>query len=345
MTFGALALVESPAQLLNVLELSRAQVSLASVKIAVLAPAEGVTRTQLRAMAALARHAGHEVVWYEPRQGGAAVARIVRAMAAELSGIERLIVGDPFSGVIQVIISITRASEVTIIDDGTATLEFARQWISGEQLSRWHRVATHGQRRTITELARGRVANTARRQLSPKVGCHLRLFTCMPVELPRVEVIRNDFGWVRQQAGIPQLRAGADLIGTSLVESGVVEVDAYIEGVAALINRYGVDRYFAHRKESENKLAAIGQTGAEIVRPMLPLELVARRGPVGRRIISFPSTVVHTLPLVVERADVEIILCAIPDDWYAPETTQRADDFLVEVTNSAHVRHGLAATG
>ena len=118
------------------------------------------------------------------------------------------------------------------------------------------------------------------------------------------------------------------------MESGVVEVDAYIEGVAALIDRYGVDRYFAHRKESENKLAAIGRTGAEIVRPMLPLELVARRGPVGRRIISFPSTVVHTLPLVVERADVEIVLCAIPDDWYAPETTQRADDFLVEVTSS-----------
>jgi hypothetical protein len=344
-TVGALALVESPAQLLNVLELGRVEVSLASVKIAVLAPAEGVTRTQLRAMAALARHEGHEVVWYEPRQGGAAVARIVRAMAAELGGIERLIVGDPFSGVIQVIISITRASEVTIIDDGTATLEFARQWISGEQLSRWHRLATPGQRRTITELARGRVASNARRQLSPKLGCHLRLFTCMPVDLPRVEVIHNDFSWVRQQAGIPQLRSGADLIGTSLVESGVVEADAYIQGVAALINRYGVDRYFAHRKESENKLAAIGQAGVEIVRPMLPLELVARRGPIGQRIISFPSTVVHTLPLVVERADVEVIVCAIPDGWYAPAATQRADDFLVEVTKSARIRHGLAAAG
>jgi hypothetical protein len=344
-TVGALALVESPAQVLNVIELGRAQVSLASVKIAVLAPAEGVTRTQLRAMAALARHEGHEVVWYEPRQGGAAVARIVRAMAAELGGIERLIVGDPFSGVIQVIISITRASEVTIVDDGTATLEFARQWISGEQLSRWHRVARPHQRRTITELARGRVSSNARRQLSPKLGCHLRLFTCMPVDLPRVEVIRNDFSWVRRQAGIPHLRSGADLVGTSLVESGVVHADAYVEGVAALIDRYGVDRYFAHRKESENKLAAIGQTGVEVVRPVLPLELLARRGPIGQRIISFPSTVVHTLPLVVERADMELIVCAVPDDWYTTAATQRVDDFLVDVTNSARIRHGLAAAG
>ena len=152
MTVGALALVESPAQLLNVLELAQTQVSLASVKIAILAPAEGPTRTQLRAMAGLARDAGHEVAWHEPRLGGAAVARSVRAMAGELCGVERLIVGDPFSGVIQVIISITRASEVTIVDDGTATLEFARQWLAGEQLSRWHRIAARASGATSQSL-------------------------------------------------------------------------------------------------------------------------------------------------------------------------------------------------
>ena len=40
-------------------------------------------------------------------------------------------------------------------------------------------------------------------------------------------------------------------------------------------------------------------TGLEIVRPDLPLELIARRGPIGRTILSFPSTVVHTLPLAL----------------------------------------------
>jgi hypothetical protein len=64
-----------------------------------------------------------------------------------LNGVRRLVVGDPYSGVIQVIISVTRLlSEVTIVDDGTATLEFARQWVAGEQLSRWHRRATPSQR-------------------------------------------------------------------------------------------------------------------------------------------------------------------------------------------------------
>ena len=70
---GALALVESPAQLLNVIELARYEDDLAGLKIAVLAPTAGLTRTQLRAMIALARDAGHAVSWHEPRLGGLAL--------------------------------------------------------------------------------------------------------------------------------------------------------------------------------------------------------------------------------------------------------------------------------
>ncbi len=43
---GALALVESPAQLLNVIELARHEDDLTGVKIAVLAPSAGPTRSR-----------------------------------------------------------------------------------------------------------------------------------------------------------------------------------------------------------------------------------------------------------------------------------------------------------
>ena len=153
---GALALVESPAQLLNVVELAHHEDDLAAMQIAVLAPGTGMTRTQLRSMIALAREAGHKISWYELRQGGLAIARSVRALAGELNGVRRLIVGDPYSGVIQVIISVTKLAEVTIVDDGTATLEFARQWVAGEHLARWHEAATPGQRRQIANLLEAR---------------------------------------------------------------------------------------------------------------------------------------------------------------------------------------------
>jgi hypothetical protein len=338
---GALALVESPAQLLNVIELAKLEEDLAGLKIAVLAPVAGLTRTQLRSMILLAREAGHTVSWHEPRLGGLAVARSLRALAGELAGVRRLVVGDPYSGVIQAIISVTKLSEVTIVDDGTATLEFARQWLAGEQLSRWHRVAAPNPPRQITARARNQVAGTARRRLSPKSGCRLRLFTCMPVDIPGARIIHNDFAWVRARDPVPQLKLGADLIGTSLVESGVVKADCYLGGVETLITRYDVDRYFAHRKEADWKLDLIERMGVEVVKSALPLEIVARRGPIGRTIVSFPSTVVHTLPIVLAGSTARVVVCEVAAEWYQPETTVRADDFLALVTASARRSYGL----
>ena len=339
---GALALVESPAQLLNVIELARHEDDLAGVKIAVLAPSAGLTRNQLRSMVTLGREAGHTISWHEPRLGGMAVARSVRALAGQLSGVQRLIAGDPYSGVIQVIIGITRLSEVTVVDDGTATLEFARQWVAGEHLSRWHQQATPSQRQQISKLAREQIAGTVRRRLSPE-SCRLRLFTCMPVDLAGVRIIPNDFSWVRARYPVPQLKTSADLVGTSLVESGVVRADAYVDAVETLVARFGADRYFAHRKEADWKLDLIARMGVEVVQPPLPLEIVARRGPIGRTIVSFPSTVVHTLPVVLAEVGAEVVVCEIAKEWYQPEATPRADDFLGRVSSSARRSYGLAA--
>ena len=70
----------------------------------------------------------------------------------------RLVVGDPYSGVIQVIISVTKLSEVTIVDDGTATLEFARQWVGrGAARRAGTEVATPSQRRQIATFARDQI--------------------------------------------------------------------------------------------------------------------------------------------------------------------------------------------
>ena len=343
-----LALVESPAQLLNVLELDAREPQPEPTKIAVLAPSGEPSRTQLRAMTSLARQQGHEVTWYEPRLGGASVARSVRAMAADLRGVERLVVGDPFSGVIGVIISVSRPTEVTIVDDGTATLEFARQWAAGEPLTRWHE--RDGKARPVGpqvgsqlgSLVRGQVADALRRRLAPE-ACSLRLFTVMPVDLPGVAIVANSYDWVRARHHPPVIKTGADLVGTSLVESGVLDEEAYLDTVADLIRTHRVDRYFAHRKENDRKLARIHQLGIQVMQPLLPLELVARRGPIGRRVLSFPSTVVHTLPVVLAGSASEVVVCTLSHGWYGPSAPPRADSFLSSVTTEARRRHGLAA--
>jgi hypothetical protein len=172
---GALALVESPAQLLNVIELAQLEDDLIGFKIAILAPVAGLTRTQLRSMIPLAREAGHTVSWHEPRLGGLAVARSLRALAGELAGVRRLVVGDPYSGVIQAIISVTKLSEVTIVDDGTATLEFARQWVAGSTFHagiEWQQPASVGRLpRLLATRFPGLYAAGCQHSLAADCGC------------------------------------------------------------------------------------------------------------------------------------------------------------------------------
>jgi hypothetical protein len=106
--------------------------------------------------------------------------------------------------------------------------------------------------------------------------------------------------------------------------------------VAELAVRHGAKRYFAHRKEAPDKLRRLAaETGLEIVRPDLPLELVARRGPTGRRVLSFPSTVVHTLPLVLDGTDVAVTVVDIDPSWLTAGATLRARTFLAGITRSA----------
>ncbi len=341
---GSLALVESPAQLLNVVEwAAQAGEAADDLTVTVLAPVNVHSRRQLRAMSALARAEGRRVTWHEPRLGGAATARTVRSLAAELSGVQRLVVGDPFSGVMQVVMSISRAPEVVIVDDGTATLEFARQWVAGEHLTRWHSVATPDRRRQISTFARGQVSGSVRRRIGPGSACRLSLFSSLDVSLPRVPVVKNSFGWVRSRFPAPEIKLGSDLIGTSLVETGVVDGAHYLDGVASLVEQYAVDRYFAHRKEDAAKLTRIERLGVCVVRPELPLEIAARLGVLARRLISFPSTVVHTLPLVLADTPAELLVCDIDDSWYTASASARSEHFLGAVSSSARHRFGLSA--
>ena len=330
----SLALVESPAQLVNVMEWAhQSAVDVSDLQIVVLAPRNEMSRVQLTRTAGLAAAAGHRLRWCEPRQDSASSLRTVTSLVGALHGVERLVVGDPFSGLIQLVLGVARVAEVVVVDDGTATIEFARLWSSGDSLVRWHSASASSRRRSVAALAR--------RRLTAGSGVEVSLFTCMPVALEGATVVRNQFSWVRQTFRTPRVKPTADLIGTSLVETGVVQADAYLRGVASLAAEHGIDRYFAHRRETDDKLAAIAAMGLDVVRPDLPLELVARRDVIGSTLISFPSTVVHTLPLVLADTPTRLLVCDIADAWYARRAPTHADRFLGAVSTSARDSHGL----
>lgn len=351
-----LAFVESPVQLLNVLEWAhreRLRPDLGSVtedrdeelvpepaptptgiSVVVLAPHDPMTRGQLRRMAQLARDEGHRVEWAQARDSALAPFRTISALARPLRSARRLVIGDPFSRYVQLLLGLARPDvELTVVDDGTATMEFVGQLARGERLVRWHRKGSGGARAMLFAP----VAASARRRMSPREGQEVEVFSAMPVESPeRVRVTGNDFAWTRDRFGPPRLTQGTDLVGTSLVETGVVDPDRYLGAVVSLTRTHGARRYFAHRRESAAKLHRIAvEAGLDIVRPDLPLELVARRGPIGRTILSFPSTVVHTLPLALAGTGVRVAVCEVEASWLTAKASPRASGFLAAVTGTA----------
>jgi hypothetical protein len=330
---GTLCFVESPVQLLNVLEW--AHLDGAAATIVVLSPTDPMTRGQLRRMAELARADGHTVRWEEARGGAAAPFQTIGGLAGSLREADRVVIGDPFSRYVQLLLTITRARDLVVVDDGTATMEFVSQLARGERLVRWHR---RGGRPGPRDLVFAPISARARRKLAPRPGRTVSLFTSMPVEEtpPGVEITTNAYAWTRARFGPPRVTRGADLVGTSLVETGVVDLDRYLQAVSELAAAHGATRYFAHRRESADKLHRLaGETGLEVVRPDLPLELIARRGPIGATVLSFPSTVVHTLPIALAGTGVKLAVCDIDPAWLTETASPHAQGFLDGITGSA----------
>lgn len=284
-----LALVEGADQLLDVLELAHTSCGdddLGALRVAVLAPSLGRAREQLRATVALARQEGLAVGWHEPRSGGASVARTVRCLLDELGPTRRLVVADPFSGVPQVLVGLVRPTHLTVVDDGSATAEL------------------------VTHLAGLRL----RRATEPET--RLRVFTAAPPRGPApadVEVRRNEYAWLRARWPHPEVHAGVDLVGAPLVEARELEAATYLAAVDRLVRKEGVTRYLAHRAESDDKLERVRALGVHVVRPVLPLEVTLRSGPVGRAVIAFPSLGVHTLPLVLAGSGVRTYVCGVAE--------------------------------
>ncbi|WP_049574399.1 hypothetical protein [Streptomyces sp. SBT349] len=333
-----LAFCESPVQLLNTLEWAHAS-GPGTFTVIILPPNDPTSRGQLRRMAQLARDSGCRVLWREARGGAVTPSRALAALAGPLRRAGRLVIGDPFSHYLQLLLSMAGRCDIVVVDDGTATMEFTAQLSRGERLVRWHRPRARGPRSVLFAP----VARRAVRRLSPTAGRTVEVFTVMPVQpMTGVTVSANTFAWARSHFPPPRLTGRADLVGTSLVETGVLHEDRYIAAVGELVREHDITRYFAHRKESGEKLRRLTrEAGVEIVRPDLPLELVARRGPIGSKILSFPSTVVHTLPLVLADTEAEVVVCDVAETWFTDRVTDRASGFLSQVTSTARGAQGL----
>ena len=154
-------------------------------------------------MAELARDEGAAVRWYEARGGRGGLLRTAVALAPLLLRVRRLVIGDPFSRLVQVLLPLCRAPRtLTVVDDGTATMEFTEILTRGGRLVRWHR---SGRRRSPVDAAFGVFASAARRRLTPGGRRRVELFSAMPATPPAGMALRtNRFAWTRSRFGPPR---------------------------------------------------------------------------------------------------------------------------------------------
>ncbi|WP_375503745.1 hypothetical protein [uncultured Jatrophihabitans sp.] len=331
------ALVETATQLHNVVEWAHATDSVDEVRVDVLAPTDRQSMRQLTRVAALARGMGVDVRHRSVRARNSSAATSTLAVARDIRSADRLVLGDPFSHYIQTLLPLVRADHIVAVDDGTATWEFVSCLDANKPMVRWRKPLE------------GATALEARatKLLTPSVRRRLTVFSCLrdatPVGASRVD---NKYSWARAWRTPEIIDDRVDVLGISLVDSGLVERAAYVDAVAALVRRHAPVRYLAHRRESDSLVAEIDTLpGVTVVRADLPAELALRKGPVSRRVITFPSTASHTLPVVLgdlmRDQGLRIDVRPVDPSWFTPSTTKHARDFVARIAAVAP-RAGVA---
>jgi hypothetical protein len=322
-----LALVESATQLLNVAEWAYTCGEVDGLHVAVLAPRHEHTVRQIARVAELVSGLGLDIRSYPVRTRGAGAVngglRVMRAMARA----ERLVIGDPFSRFIQTLLPLSSADSVVVVDDGTATWEFARCIDAAKPLVRWG-VPLSGQESRATR---------AGRLLSPSLARELTVFSCLADATPIAAAsLPNRYLWTKSWSRPIVVDDEIDVLGVSLVDNGIIDRHAYLGAVAELAQRHAPVRYIAHRRESENLVAEIATLpGVRVVRADLPVELGLRQGPVARHVITFPSTAAHTLPVVLRDVGVTVEVRPIDPEWFTPTTTSHAREFVARIADVA----------
>lgn len=326
----AVALVESPLQLLAAIEAHHAGLLGERTEVWIRAGVSGLlqTVTELRSCELPAGLAVYEYGRRPPWGFGVWA------------------IGDAFSGRIQTWLAGPLPERLVLVDDGLATVELTRL-LAGDRapIARIEKGGGAGRRR-LGLLAYDRLARLA------GTG-RLTLFTALPVrdEL-RVElagrggnVQANRFGWLATQPVVDQIDQPVVVIGSAMVADGYVRPAPYLDWLAALARRSPV-RYYPHRRQTPELLSAITRLGIDVAGPGLPVEVRLRGLRAPQRVLSLPSTALVLLRGILARTGAQVVGVPVPNDWW----TARADPVLRAhlssvLTLMASQDHGDAAPG
>jgi hypothetical protein len=247
--------------------------------------------------------------------------RWLRELVARHRGsVERLILGQYRLSLARHLAHELQPRETVVVDDGIGAL------------------LTEARRRAVGsghDMLVGRREGMLRRRVHPLVGLHtgelerVTFFSIYDVgERAGDRLERNTYRYIRRRLPSPMLTSDAVLLGSSLVETGIVAEGAWYSAVrTALWEVPGRLRYLAHRREDAGKLRRLERDlSLDVEMPDLPVELLFFFRPRPRLVFSPVSTAIDTLRLLHPGA-IDMRLLRLPAAVLAP--TVRAD-FLAQ---------------
>ncbi|MFC4062415.1 hypothetical protein ACFOWE_29295 [Planomonospora corallina] len=328
---SAVAWVESPLQMLGVVEAHHAGLLGPRTRVVPRAGLRPLTVTR-RELRRLGLPDGLELA--EPEQD---MPRPGRGPA--------WVVGDAFSGKVQLTWLTALPRRVVIVDDGLATIRLL-ELLTGRPGVPLLRARAAG--RPLRSAARTALGAAAALRL--RAAAHagrLSIFTALPVPAELADAVRrtgaelagHDFAWLRAQPlGGPRPAERTVVLGTSLVRNGLIHRERYLTWLAEL-GSSGPVAYFPHRREDPGDLDRVRrQPGVTVYEGGGPAEMTLRGLAAEQKVISLPSTAVTSLRVLLAARGVAVETVEVPDEWW---TARAAPSLRSHLSMFAHHDTGV----
>ena len=226
------------------------------------------------------------------------------------------VVGDGFSGQVQKELALDGSGQIVVVDDGRATLHLLSLLVDGGPLVR-ARAEAAPTRRLLGRVAGKRLRAAAREH-------RLTIVTAYDVDPEvrgRLEAMgarlrRHRFEWLREQA-VPAAPTQATVVlGSAMVDDGLVHLHPYLDWVRAHADE-GPVAYFPHRRESDQTLDRLRDASdVRVYRPLIPAELSLRGLTSAHRVVCLPSTTATTLTAVLAGRGTRLVVEPVLEHWW-----------------------------
>ncbi|MFV2196275.1 hypothetical protein [Nocardiopsis sp. LOL_012] len=250
-------------------------------------------------------------------------AALVRRPARPRSDDYTWVLGDPFSVRVQRSLRKAPRCRLVFVDEGLS-VRYLLRLLSGPSPQALVRARDH---RTLPRTVLGRSA--ARVLRTAAAEGRLTVFTMLPLpgellsaaETVGIRVVRHDFPLL---SSLPKRELPDEeriVLGTALVEDGLLRLPAYLSWVEEQTGR-GPVAYCPHHREDPRVLARLAEDGrVRLVDPGLPVELALRGLGPGHEVRALPSAALVALRGLVHGASV--VAEPVPEDGWTRKASRR----------------------